>query len=148
MRIKDVMEVDVEAVASEASLDEAAFIMRSAGVGSLPVLDEERLVGVISARDIVERAVAAGLDLSATAVRDIMTAGVLSCGESGDPAEAASLMERHRLRRVYVVDDNGDLSGMLARAVLASLETPPPADPVPERAASGRSCPAEPGVGN
>jgi CBS domain-containing protein len=113
MKIKDVMEDDVEVVDRGATLHEAAYLMRSAGVGILPVVDDEKLVGLITDRDIIERAVAEGLDASDTKVRDVMSQDLVVCSEDGEVGEAERLMHERGVSRVLVVDDEGELTGVL-----------------------------------
>ena len=123
MKIKDVMVADVEAVEHHASLHEAAYLMRSAGVGNLPVVRDERVVGVITGGDILSRAVAEGLDTVSTRVRDVMTRSVVTCREEDDVEVARCLMLERALRRLVVVDADGGLAGILAAADLEAHES-------------------------
>jgi predicted transcriptional regulator len=77
MQLKDVMTPGVEVIAPEASIYEAAEKMSHLDIGPLPVCDGERLVGMLTDRDITVRAVAAGRDPRMTPVRDIMTPDVV-----------------------------------------------------------------------
>lgn len=114
MKIKELMTREVESVDPMSSLEEAAQLMSDADVGSLPVVDEGRVVGVLTDRDIVVRAVAAGLDLSEARASDIMTPEVVHCREEDDALDAASLMEEHQIRRVIVTDADGGLAGVVS----------------------------------
>lgn len=116
MKIKDLMDVDVEAVEQDSTIDEAAYIMGSAGIYSLPVVKEETVVGIITDGDIITRVVAEGLDCSATKVRDVMTGAVVTCRAEDDLQEAERVMTRHGLRHIVIIDDEGQLAGMLDRA--------------------------------
>lgn len=120
MRIRDVMQADVEVVDSAATLDEAAYIMMSAGIGILAVADGEKLVGVITDRDIIKRAVSEGLDSVSTKVRDIMSSAVVTCGEEADTDEAVGLMARYGVRRVIILDGQGEPSGTLSAEEIVS----------------------------
>ncbi|MDD5304963.1 MAG: CBS domain-containing protein [Elusimicrobia bacterium] len=120
MKIKDIMAVDVEVVDRDASLCECAYIMRSADVGGLPVVAEGELVGVITDRDIVVRALAEELDCSGTKVRLVMTPDVVTCREDMDSGEARRLMSAHRIRRLVVVDGEGQLTGILTQSDLSA----------------------------
>lgn len=120
MKIKDLMTRDVEAVDPMASLEEAAQLMSDADVGSVPVVDEGRVVGVLTDRDIVVRAVAAGLDLSDARAGDVMTPEVVHCHEDDDARDAADLMEEHQIRRVIVTDGDGGLAGIVSLGDLAA----------------------------
>lgn len=114
MKIKELMTRDVESVDPMSSLEEAAQLMSDADVGSLPVVDEGRVVGVLTDRDIVVRAAAAGLDLSEARAGDVMTPEVVHCHEEDDALDAASLMEEHQVRRVIVTDADGGLAGIVS----------------------------------
>lgn len=114
MKIKELMTRDVESVDPLSSLEEAAQLMSDGDVGSVPVVDEGRVVGVLTDRDIVVRAVAAGLDPSEARCGDIMTPEVVHCREEDDASEAAALMEEHQIRRIIVTDAEGGLTGVVS----------------------------------
>lgn len=120
MKIKDIMAVDVEVVDRDASLFECAYIMKSADVGALPVMSEGDLVGVITYRDIIVRALADELDCSATKVRRVMTPDVVTCREDTDPGEAQRLMAAHLIRRVVVVDGEGQMTGIITQSDISA----------------------------
>jgi CBS domain-containing protein len=109
------MDDDVEVVDRAATLSEAAFIMRAAGVDGLPVVDDERLVGFITGRDIIERAVAEGLDASETRVREVMTHDVVFCRED-DELEAGLRLLGEVGAPLVVVDRDDRVSGVLNSA--------------------------------
>ena len=119
MQLKDVMTRPVEVISPEASLEEAARKMDQFDVGSLPVCDGERLVGLVTDRDITVRATSAGKDPRTTRVREAMTTDVLSCFEDQDVQEAARLMEAQQVRRVPVLDRAQRLVGIVSLADLA-----------------------------
>lgn len=81
MRVRDLMTHDVETTTPDSTVQSAAALMRSVGVGFLPVLEGQRLVGVLTDRDIVIRATAEGTDASKLRVADIMTPQVRYCFE-------------------------------------------------------------------
>src|SRR5262245_48630043 len=98
MQIKFIMTLDVEGVSPRMSLQEAALKMKSLDVGMLPVCgDDNRLVGVLTDRDIVVRSTAEGLDPKASRVGDLMSLEVQYCFEDQDVQEAAKLMEEHQI---------------------------------------------------
>jgi|CXWL01.1.fsa_nt_gi CBS domain-containing protein len=130
MKIKDLMAVDVEAVEQGATLDEAAYIMGSAGVRSLPVVKGETVVGIITDRDIIGRAVAEGLDCVETKVHDVMTGTVVTCRAEDDLTEAQRLLARHGFRQIVIVDGEGQLAGMLDRADIANAAAHEPSQAV------------------
>jgi CBS domain-containing protein len=114
MRVDEVMTEQVEVAETYMMLDEAAELMRASNVGALPVVEGDRLLGVITDRDIVVRAIAHGDDPSQTTVGETMTSnGVASCEEH--PIERAmGLMSEHQVRRLPVVDGEQRLVGMVS----------------------------------
>ena len=100
----------------------AAERMRREDVGALPVLEGEDgwLVGIVTDRDLVTRAIARGLQPETTRVSDVMTRDVATC-LSDDPIEkAVERMEERHVRRLPIVDDDGRLMGIIAQADLAT----------------------------
>src|SRR5437764_4004303 len=100
-----------EVIAPEASIYEAAEKMRHLDVGPLPVCDGERLVGMLTDRDITVWAVAAGRDPLMTPVREVMTPEVVYGFDDQEVHEAARLMEQHQIRRLPVVNRQKRLVG-------------------------------------
>jgi CBS domain-containing protein len=119
MQLKDVMTPAVEVIAPEASIYEAAEKMSHLDIGPLPVCDGERLVGMLTDRDITVRAVAAGRDPRMTHVRDIMTPDVVYGFEDQDVQDAARLMAQYQIRRLPVLTRSKQLVGMVALGDLA-----------------------------
>jgi CBS domain-containing protein len=119
MQLKDVMTPGVEVIAPEASIYEAAEKMSHLDVGPLPVCEGERLVGMLTDRDITVRAVAAGRDPRMTPVRDIMTPDVVYGFEDQDVEDAVRLMEQYQIRRLPVLNRSKHLVGMVALGDLA-----------------------------
>jgi CBS domain-containing protein len=117
-KVKDAMTSEVKTTSLSDSLVHAAQLMKQEDVGSLPVVDGDRLVGMITDRDIVIRALADGGDPVSTAVGDIASRYVVSVRPDDDLADALQLMAQHQVRRVVVVDD-GQLVGVVAQADVA-----------------------------
>jgi CBS domain-containing protein len=109
----------VEVIAPEASLYEAAEKMRHLDIRPFPVCDGERVVGMLTDRDITVRAVAAGRDPRMTPVRDIMTPDVVYGFEDQDVQDATRLMEQYQIRRLPVLNRSKQLVGMVALGDLA-----------------------------
>jgi len=104
------------------SVADAAELMKREDVGLLPVVRDEgtRLIGVLTDRDIVLQVVAEGRDPRTTRVEDAMTPDPLAC-RSDEPLETVmELMATHQVRRMPIVDDNGDVVGIVAQADLAT----------------------------
>ena len=123
MRIGDVMTRSVLTTEPEATIQEAALIMRASDVGLLPVYDGSELVGVLTDRDIVMRAVADGLS-PRTPVREAMTAQVVSCYDDLPLYEAARLMGTHAVRRLVVFDRRERVVGIISIDDLAAFGEP------------------------
>jgi CBS domain-containing protein len=118
--VKQIMTYDVETISPGATLQAAAKKMVSHNVGILPVLDEGTLVGVLTDRDIVLRAVAEALRPEMTRVRNVMTQKPVFCYEDQDIAEAALLMQKHLLHRIIVLDRQYRVVGLLSLSDFAT----------------------------
>jgi len=114
MKIKEVMSDNVETVSSGATLEQAASKMKSRDVGFLPVLDGAKIVGVITDRDIVLHAVAAGLRPHMTTVREAMTTKGLHCYDDYSLSDASLMMEKNHVRRLVVLDRSDHLVGIIS----------------------------------
>jgi CBS domain-containing protein len=125
MRLKDVMTPDVEMVQPDATIQEAAEKMRGRDVGPLPVCEHDRLIGIITDRDIAVRAIAEGRNPTTTKVRDVMTQDVVYCFDDDDTEEAARIMSENQLRRLMVLDHKQRVAGIVSLADLA-LDTEDP----------------------
>jgi CBS domain-containing protein len=119
MKVHEVMTRAVEVIGPGATLQEAAERMKDRDVGPLPVCENGRPVGMITDRDITVRSTAEGFDPWTTYVREVMTPGVDSCYEDQDVAEAARLMKDRQVRRLVVLNRDGQLVGIVALADLA-----------------------------
>jgi CBS domain-containing protein len=122
-RVGDVMMPEVRSVTRDTSVQHAARLMREADVGSLPVVDGERVVGVVTDRDIAVRVVGDGKGPD-TPVGDVATQEVVSVGPEQDLDEALRLMAQHQVRRLPVVEQDGRLVGIFAQAD-AAMEAEP-----------------------
>ena len=119
MKINEIMTTDVEVVAPDATIKEAAQRMAKLGVGALPVWDGERLIGMVTDRDLVVRAVAEGLDPVETSVRDCMSPKIVSCFEDQSVEEVCHTMEEQQIRRLPVMSRDKHLVGIVAIGDLA-----------------------------
>ena len=114
MHLTQVMSSNVQLANPDMSLCDAAALMQSGDIGSLPVGDNDRLVGVITDRDIAVRAVAAGKDPRTTKVRDVMSEGVRWIYADASTKEAAQLMSKHQIRRLPVINHEKRLVGIVS----------------------------------
>jgi CBS domain-containing protein len=119
MKVKDVMTPSVEVIHPDSSLQEAAERMKTLDVGPLPVCENDRLVGMITDRDITVRAVAQGFGGALGKVRDVMTPDIVYCFEDQDVQEAARLMQEHQIRRLVVLARDQRLVGIVSLGDLA-----------------------------
>jgi CBS domain-containing protein len=117
-KVRDAMTPEPRVADPSLSLAEAAQLMRSEDIGSLPIVQEGQLVAVLTDRDIVVRAVAESADLSATNVGDIASRKPVTIEPDEDLDEALALMARAQVRRLPVVE-GGRLVGVLAQADIA-----------------------------
>ena len=118
--VQDVMTREVETVAPDTSLKDAAERMRALNVGSLPVVQGGKLVGIITDRDIVVRSVALGMDPNSTRVSQAMTSDVETVFQDEDLDVAIRKMREEQIRRILVVDrGSGKLAGIIALGDLA-----------------------------
>jgi CBS domain-containing protein len=119
MKVKEVMTKKPETVHPQSGLQAAAQLMRKVDIGSLPVVKDGRLQGILTDRDIAVRAVAENRDMATTLVDDVMSRDVVVVEEDQDVAEAARLMQANQIRRLPVVSHEGRLTGILSMADLA-----------------------------
>lgn len=112
-RLKDVMSPDVRVISPDATLKEAAALMRNEGFGMLPVGENDRMIGTVTDRDIAVRAVAQGKDCN-TAVRDVMTKDVIWCYEDDTVEKGANVMSTCQVRRLPVVNSDKRLVGIVS----------------------------------
>jgi CBS domain-containing protein len=119
MKIREVMTRAVETVRPDQTLQEAAAKMKSLDVGPIPVTEGDRLVGMLTDRDIVVRAVAEGRDSRTTKVRDAMTSDVVCCKEDDDVKDAAAKMKDRQIRRIVVVDAQQRVAGIVSLGDIA-----------------------------
>lgn len=122
MNVSEVMTREVQTVRPDDSLMDAAARMEELNVGMLPVCDGERLVGMLTDRDITTRSAAAGTSPSTARVQQAMTADVVYCFEDQDVSEATRLMQDKQIRRLAVLDRNKRLVGIVALADLATKQ--------------------------
>jgi CBS domain-containing protein len=114
MKVSEIMTPDVEVIPPDAALHEAAQRMKAHDIGMLPVCDGERLVGMLTDRDIAIRAVAEARDPRQTRASDVMTREVRYVFEDQDVEDAANLMEQEQIRRLPVLDRNKRLVGIVS----------------------------------
>ena len=121
MQLKEFINYRVEVVHPDDTLQQAAEKMRDLDVGSMPVCDGQSLVGIVTDRDITIRATAKGQDPTRTVVRDVMSPDVFYCFEDQDVEEAAAIMRKNQIRRLFVLNEDEELVGITSLGELATV---------------------------
>ena len=124
MRVSEAMTRTVQIASPNQSIQEAALMMARIDVGVLPVGENDRLVGIISDRDIAVRAVARGWNPKTTKVRKVMSGEVRYCFDDDDIAEVAHNMSDIKVRRLPVLDHDKRMVGIVSLADIAMAEGP------------------------
>jgi CBS domain-containing protein len=119
MKVTELMSRTLVTVSSGETLQQAGTKMRMTDVGILPVVEDGKIIGVLTDRDIVLRAVSNGLRPHMTTVREVMTRNAISCYEDQTIIDASMLMEKHRVRRIFVLDRNEAPVGVISLDDLA-----------------------------
>ena len=118
--IKEVMTSEVKACEPDTTVAEAAKVMAKEDVGPVPVVEEGRLTGIVTDRDIVIRVVAEGRDPNSTTVGEIASRDVVTVSPDDDLDTALKQLAQNQVRRIPVVD-GGRLVGIVAQADIARL---------------------------
>ena len=118
MRCSEIMTKSVKTAASTMSLRDVAAIMRDGDMGAVPVVDNGKLIGIVTDRDIVVRCVAEG-KADASIVVDAMTTELFTVRPDDFAFEAIRLMGDKQVRRIPVVGTNGELAGIISMADVA-----------------------------
>lgn len=119
MKIRDLMTRNPEIVSPDANLVEAAEKMRELNVGVIPVCDGQRLVGMLTDRDITIRGTAGGVDPTRAKVRDFMTPEIHYCFADQEVEDAARIMEEKQIRRLPILDKDMSLIGIVSLGDIA-----------------------------
>ena len=114
MKVKDAMHKKAEWVGPDTPVADIAKKMKDLDIGSIPIGENDRLIGMVTDRDITCRAVANGKDCSKLTARDVMTKGIVFCRDSEDLDDALRIMEQKKIRRLPVIDDKKRMVGMLS----------------------------------
>ena len=121
LRCREIMTTSVTTASGDLTLKEVAGLMRDGDMGAVPVLEDGRLVGIVTDRDIVVRGIAEGVEPGAP-VNSVMTSELFTVGPDDFAFEAIRLMGDKQVRRIPVINADGELKGIIAIADVA-LET-------------------------
>jgi predicted transcriptional regulator len=114
MKVHEMMHKGIESVAPETSVVTLAKMMMQHDIGAIPVGENDQLIGMVTDRDIIVRAVANGKDISKLTARDVMTKGMIYCQDSEEVGDAVRIMESKKVRRLPVLNENKRMVGMLS----------------------------------
>lgn len=120
MQVRDVMHANVVWVSPTTSVREIARKMRDQDIGAVPVGENDRLIGMVTDRDIACRGFANGHDMAKLTAREVMSSPILYCHADDLLNEAAELMENNNIRRLPVIDEKKRMVGILTLGDLAS----------------------------
>lgn len=118
-QIKELMTVKPRTVKTGDSIVDAAKLMKGEDTGVAPIVDGDKLVGVLTDRDIAIRVVAEGRDPESTKVEEIASRNLVTIDPQQELDEALRLMAQHQVRRLPVVEEDGKLVGIIAQADVA-----------------------------
>ncbi|MBE0448507.1 MAG: CBS domain-containing protein [Actinobacteria bacterium] len=119
MKINEIMTKDPETAQVTDSIMDVASMMRDLNVGFMPIMDGDMLVGCVTDRDITIRAVAEGMDTANASVGEIMSTELHVVSPDTDLDDAAHIMEEFQIRRLPVVNENGNLVGVVSLGDIA-----------------------------
>ena len=114
MKAKEAMHKGVEWVSPDTPVTALAKKMLEQDVGAIPIGENDRLIGIVTDRDITLRAVANGKDVSGLTARDVMTKGIVWCRDIDEVNQAANVMQTKQVRRLPVIDQNKRMVGILS----------------------------------
>ena len=114
MKVKQIMHSSVEWAEANTPLPTLAKKMSEEDIGCIPVGENDRLIGMVTDRDIAVRAVADGRNISNLTARDVMTKGIAYCRETDDVAKAVHTMEMRKIRRLPVLNESKRMTGILS----------------------------------
>jgi CBS domain-containing protein len=113
MKVKEIMSKDVASVNTDDSVERAAQLMKQYDVGSIPVCQQQKVIGIITDRDIALRSIADGKDTKQQKVQEIMSSNPVVGNPEMDVDDAARIMSQKQIRRLPIVDNNS-LVGIVA----------------------------------
>jgi CBS domain-containing protein len=126
MKVMDVMHAGAEWVTPSTPLKDVARKMRDLDIGAIPIGENDRLVGMVTDRDITCRAVANGADYSKMTAGDVMTKNIIFCRDTEDLDDALRIMEQRQVRRLPVINEKKRMVGMLSLGDVSHARPRPP----------------------
>lgn len=114
MKVSEAMHEGVEWCAPDTAIRDIAVLMREKDVGAVPIGENDRLIGMVTDRDIVTRGVARGYDLEKLIARDVMTEGIIYCRADEEVDNVIHFMEEKKIRRLPVISREKRMVGILS----------------------------------
>ena len=114
MKVKDAMHKGVEWVGPSTPVTDLAGLMQKHDIGAIPIGENDKLIGMVTDRDIVCRGIGNGKDITKLTARDVMTPNVVWCHADEDLDDATRIMEDKKIRRLPVIDKDKRMVGMLS----------------------------------
>ncbi|MGI6685322.1 MAG: CBS domain-containing protein [Bacillota bacterium] len=121
MKVREIMTEDVITVSQDTGIQNVARLMKENDIGTVLVVEDRNVLGLITDRDIVIRAIAEGKNPTSTRARDVMSTDIILVTPDTDAHEAAEIMAEHQIKRLPVVE-NDKLMGIVALGDLAIEE--------------------------
>jgi CBS domain-containing protein len=121
MLVKEAMHKGVEWCSPDTPVSRVARMMREKDVGAIPIGENDRLIGMVTDRDIVCRFFTNGRDPDKVMARDVMTSGIVYCTEGQKISDAVALMEQKKIRRLPVLNNEKRMVGMLSLGDVAHV---------------------------
>jgi CBS domain-containing protein len=118
-QVRELMTENPRTISAGDSITDAAKLMREEDAGIAPIVDGDRLIGVLTDRDIAIKIVAEGKDPQSTKAKDVASKNLVTIDPQQDLDEALRLMAQHQVRRLPVVEEDGKLVGIVAQADVA-----------------------------
>src|SRR6516225_12043600 len=112
MKVKSSMHKGAQWMSPDTPVEMLANAMLEQDIGAIPIGENDRLIGMVTDRDVTVRAVANGTATSALTARDVMTKGIVWCGDRDDVTHAANVMQSNHIRRLPVIDKNKRMVGI------------------------------------
>lgn len=125
MQVSEIMTRSVATIDAEASLEQAAEEMSEMNIGLLPTIEQGRISGVVTDRDIVVRGIARHRDPARTRVREVMSANPVTVHDRDSVETAAQVLSRQKIGRVLVVDDSNRAVGIVSMGDMALKSSDP-----------------------
>ncbi len=124
MKVKDAMHAGATWIDPDAQISDVAERMRKEDVGAMPVGENDRLIGMITDRDIVVRGLSGKLDPLQLTARDVMSEPIIYCHANEELEDAVRIMERKQIRRLPVIDEHRRMVGILSLGDVAARAAP------------------------